>query len=142
MALTDFESTGARYAFPCFDEPAMKASYRFTLIRHSSFSTAFFNTPRIGSVQNGEWFTDTFEETPKMSSYLVAYVVANYEKVQKVSNKGVLIEVAGRPQRINIGDGNYSLSIAADIIDFFDTYFGVSYPHKKSSNSFILYIYI
>lgn len=53
LASTKFEPTYARRAFPCFDEPAMKAQFNFTLTRHKNFTSALFNTPRISSTPEG-----------------------------------------------------------------------------------------
>lgn len=53
LASTKFEPTYARRAFPCFDEPAMKAEFTFTLTRHKNFTSVLFNTPRISSTPEG-----------------------------------------------------------------------------------------
>ena len=71
-----------------------------------------------------------------MSTYLVAFVISNFESVPKYSNKSVLIEVAGRPEAIRNGEGDYALDEAAQIIDFFADYFNISYPLDKSSKHF------
>ncbi len=81
-----------------------------------------------------DWEVDTFEETVEMSSYLVAFVVSNYKKISKISAKSVLVNVLARPNAIDDKDGDFALDDASKVIDFFDTYFNVSYPLKKSSN--------
>ena len=76
---------------------------------------------------------DTFETSVRMSTYLVAFVVSDFEKVSNKSNKGVLVEVAGRAEAINNGDGAFALEEAMKIIDFFADYFDVPYALNKSS---------
>ncbi len=70
-----------------------------------------------------------------MSTYLVAFVVSNFDMIQTKSPKhNVLIELAARPEAIAKGDGDFGLNEAAKIIDFFSDYFNVQYPMSKSSN--------
>jgi aminopeptidase N len=135
MASTDFEPTYARRAFPCFDEPAMKAAYTLTIIRpktHKSYANNPLNRTEPHSDPN--WEIDYYDKTVPMSTYLVAYVVAEYESIFKTSSKGIQVEVAARPEAIQAGTGEFGLNEAAEIIDYFADYFNVSYPLPKSSN--------
>ena len=69
-----------------------------------------------------------------MSTYLVAYVVSNFNKKSMKSPKyNVDIEVAGRAEAINNGEGDFALSEAAEIIDYYSDYFQIEYPLNKSS---------
>jgi adipocyte-derived leucine aminopeptidase len=133
LASTQFEDSYARRAFPCFDEPAMKATFKWTLIRHRSFETSFFNTPVIRTETNGEWLTDYFEETVKMSTYLVAFVISSFKQITRTSQNGIQVEVAAKPESIEAGEGDFALDEATQIIDFFVDYLTVQYPLKKSS---------
>ena len=54
MVSTDFEPIDARRAFPCFDEPAMKAKWQLKMLRHKNFTTSLFNTPLIKSEPDNE----------------------------------------------------------------------------------------
>ena len=69
-----------------------------------------------------------------MSTYLVAFVVSKFEKINGTTPKGVIVEVAARPDAIRNGEGDYALDEAMKIIDFYADYFNISYPLKKSSN--------
>lgn len=137
MASTHFEPTDARRAFPCFDEPALKAEWQLTVIRHKTFSESLFNTPLISSqpyAQDKDWIVDRFEKSVKMSTYLVAFVVSNLEKITQQSPRfNVTIEVYARPEAIQANEGDFGLKEAAEIIDYFSEYFNVPYPLKKSS---------
>lgn len=89
--------------------------------------------------EDPDWMVDEFEETVIMSTYLVAFVISNFEKISKYSPvNNVLIEVAGRPEAISSNEGEFALNEAAEIIDFFSSYFGIKYPLTKSSNLRVL----
>lgn len=111
----------------------MKATFRYTLIRHESFSASFFNTPLIRTEKNGPWFTDFYEETVKMSTYLVAFAIASFKQIEKTSERGVLIQVAAKPQSIDAGEAIFALNEASLVMDFFIDHFEIAYPMKKSS---------
>jgi len=79
------------------------------------------------------WEVDTFKTTVRMSTYLVAFVISDFEKIGNKSSKNISVEVAGRSDAIRNGLGDYSLGEAMKIIDFFADYFDVAYPLEKSS---------
>ncbi|ELU05925.1 hypothetical protein CAPTEDRAFT_106483 [Capitella teleta] len=72
------QANDARRAFPCFDEPAMKATFDLTMVR-SADMTALGNGPLVNTEERDEfWVADTFDTTPYMSPYLVAFAVIDY----------------------------------------------------------------
>lgn len=128
-AVTQFEATDARRAFPSFDEPAYKATFDITAIVDKS-DTAISNSP-IASDQPGPIagkHTITFKTTPKMSSYLVALAVGDFEYVEG-SADGVPIRVWTTPGKKQMG--HYALRAGEQCIKYFDNYFGIKYPFEK-----------
>ena len=112
MATTHFQPTDARRAFPCFDEPALKAKISLKIIRHKDFKSwgnMEIKTPNQTVTGESDWRMDTFEESVAMSTYLVAFVVSKFESVKNVTNNGVTVEVAGRPEAINNAEGDFAL---------------------------------
>jgi len=128
-AATQFESTDARRAFPSFDEPAYKATFDITAVVDKG-DTAISNYP-IASDTPGPAagkHSIAFKTTPKMSSYLVALVVGNFEYVEG-SSDGVPIRVWTTPGKKQLG--NYALQVGEECIKYFDNYFGIKYPFEK-----------
>lgn len=78
LATTHFEATDARAAFPCFDEPHLKANFSLAMVRDPHY-ISLFNTERLGTedYENG-WKLDKFATSVTMSTYLVAFVVCDF----------------------------------------------------------------
>jgi len=129
---TQFESHHAREVFPCVDEPAAKAEYDLTLITRSGI-TVLGNMPVKSEEENGDSLTTTFEKTPRMSSYLLAFVIGELHKKSARTKSGVEVNVWTTPAQ-NENTLDFALDIATRSIDFYDEYFGVKYPLPKSDH--------
>ena len=129
---TQFESHHAREVFPCVDEPAAKAEYDLTLITRPGI-TVLGNMPVKYEEENGSSRTTTFEKTPRMSSYLLAFVVGELHKKSARTKSGVEVNVWATPAQ-NENTLDFALDIATRSIDFYDEYFGVKYPLPKSDH--------
>ncbi|XP_023224464.1 aminopeptidase N-like [Centruroides sculpturatus] len=123
-ALTQFEALHAREAFPCFDEPSLKATFDITIVRWWNM-TALSNMPIIRSEMRGnEWMADVFKRSMKMSTYLVAFVIGNFTK-----NGDGRITIWASPS--TIGRTDYALEISNVILTFFERLFHMPYAAPK-----------
>ena len=129
---TQFESHHTREVFPCVDEPAAKAEYDLTLITRPGI-TVLGNMPVKFQEENGDSRTTTFEKTPRMSSYLLAFVIGELHKKSARTKSGVEVNVWATPAQ-NENTLDFALDIATRSIDFYDEYFGVKYPLPKSDH--------
>ena len=129
---TQFESHHAREVFPCVDEPAAKAEYDLTLITRPGI-TVLGNMPVKSEEENGDSLTTTFEKTPRMSSYLLAFVIGELHKKSAHTKSGIEVNVWATPAQ-NENTLDFALDIATRSIDFYDEYFGVKYPLPKSNH--------
>jgi aminopeptidase N len=129
IATTQFESAEARRAFPCWDEPDLKAVFGITLIVPADL-TAISNGPEIE-----RQLLDTglarvrFADTMVMSTYLVAFVVGRLELTDPVDAGGVPVRVAHVPGKGHLAA--YALEAAAFSMRFFHDYYDVAYPDAK-----------
>ena len=129
IATTQFESTDARRAFPCFDEPDFKAVFGITLIVPEDLY-AVSNGPVISETPAGNgWRLVSFDDTMKMSTYLVAFVVGPFEATEAVNVDGVPLRVV-HP----IGKGHlteFALEVGAFTLRHFSEYYDIPYPGQK-----------
>ena len=124
---TQFEATGARYTFPCIDNPAYKAEFSITLDVPRDFD-AISNMPEEKITENGQRKTIKFMKTPKMSTYLV-YIGAGHYDVGRGDYNGkpvYLITAKG-----NMKDSNIPIEMAKGSLKFFEEYFGINYQLPK-----------
>lgn len=128
IAATQFESHYARETFPCIDEPAAKATFSLTLEIPdlAEHDVVLANAPL--EKQQGNIFT--FEPTPRMSTYLLAWVVGPFHSVETVNQHGVKVAsyAALNQSREALTFAN---DTAAKALDFYDEKFGVKYPLPK-----------
>ncbi|KAG7220249.1 hypothetical protein INR49_018305 [Caranx melampygus] len=130
-AVTQFEATDARRAFPCWDEPAIKATFDITLIvPKDRVALSNMNVIDRKPYPDDENLVEVkFATTPIMSTYLVAFVIGEYDYVESQSSDGVTVRVytpVGKAEQ-----GKFALEVATKTLPFYKDYFSVPYPLPK-----------
>ncbi len=126
---TQFESHYARKCFPCVDEPSAKATFDLSITVNSpDVQTVLSNMP--GEQVNHTW---RFRTTPKMSTYLLAFVGGNFVSKSDRTKRGVKVNVYATPAQPT-GLMDYALDTAVKSVEFYEDYFGIDYPLPKLDN--------
>jgi puromycin-sensitive aminopeptidase len=130
-AVTQFESVYARRAFPCWDEPSHKAKFDLTLTVPKDRVT----------ISNMNVISETddpidpnckvmkFATTPIMSTYLLAYVIGEYEYIEQSTKTGIQIRIYTPVGKTD--QGKFALDVAVKALDFYEDYFRIPYPLPK-----------
>ncbi|WP_142556898.1 M1 family metallopeptidase [Streptococcus mitis] len=129
---TQFESHFAREAFPCVDEPEAKATFDLALrFDQATGEIALSNMPEIDVENRKETGIWKFETTPRMSSYLLAFVAGDLQGVTATTKNGTLVGVYSTKAH-PLSNLEFSLDIAVRSIEFYEDYYGVKYPIPQS----------
>ena len=127
-AATQFEATDARRAFPSFDEPDYKATFDITAVADKGL-VAISNQKVVSDTAGpGDKHTVRFATTAKMSSYLAALIVGNFEYIEGEAD-GIPIRVYATPGKKEMG--RFALESAEHILSYYDKYFAIKYPYGK-----------
>ncbi|MBQ3474080.1 M1 family metallopeptidase [Candidatus Saccharibacteria bacterium] len=127
IVATQFESHYAREAFPCVDEPEAKAVFEVSItVPEKSEDIILGNMPVKTVVKN----TTVFEPTPRMSTYLLAWVIGKFHGKTVKNKHGVEITTYAALNQ-DLDSVGFANKIAAKSLEFYDDNFKISYPLKK-----------
>ena len=129
LATTQFEPTDARRAFPCWDEPAKKATFEVTLVFSDEYQ-AVSNTPVVEEAVPGPGLKSVrFAETPIMSTYLLVFIVGNLTSIEERAAGGTTVGVWTTPGKED--QASFALDTSVKLLGYFNEYFGIPYPLPK-----------
>lgn len=129
IATTQFQSTDARRAFPCWDEPDMKATFDVTLVVDADL-TAVSNGGEVDRAPCDDGKVAVrFAQTMKMSTYLVAFVVGPLDVTEPAMAGSTPVRIVHRPGQGELT--SFALEVAVHALAYFEDYYGISYPADK-----------
>lgn len=128
LLATQFESHHAREVFPCIDEPEAKAVFTLSL-QTPVGETVIANTPVAEQHEEDGLLVSRFEPTPKMSTYLLAFVVGNLTYLEATTKEGVVVRTYATPEKTP--HTAEALAVAVQCLEFYNQYYDIPYPLSK-----------
>lgn len=131
LIATQFESHHAREVFPCIDEPQAKATFDLSLTTPKD-EVVVSNTPiKVQVPVKGQpsLVHTTFQTTPHMSTYLLAFVYGQLEYLEAKTKRGVTVRTYATPN--NVSHTKFALETAIKCLDYYSEYFDIDYPLEK-----------
>lgn len=128
LIATQFESHHARDAFPCIDEPEAKATFDLMLTTPAG-ETVLANTPIASQITEGDKAVTTFETTPRMSTYILAFAYGEFGYKESKTKRGVVVRAYATPD--NVEYLGLAVEFGAKCLDFYEEYFAIPYPLEK-----------
>ncbi|KAM3538834.1 Aminopeptidase 2, mitochondrial [Beauveria bassiana] len=128
LAVSQMEPTDARRAFPCFDEPSLKAKFTVNIIADKHL-TCLSNMDVKNETEVGAKKAVHFNTSPLMSTYLLAFVVGELNYIETTAHR-VPVRVYAPPSE-DIENGRFSLELAAKTLPFYEKTFGIDFPLPK-----------
>jgi aminopeptidase N len=128
LIATQFESHHAREVFPCIDEPEAKATFDLSVSAPSG-KTIVSNTNIKKQQTKSAKTTTQFETTPRMSTYLLAFVYGELDYLEAKTKDGVLVRTYATPE--NVAYTQFALDMSVSILEFYNEYFAIDYPLDK-----------
>ncbi len=128
LIATQFESHHAREVFPCIDEPEAKATFDLTL-KTPEQKAILANTPVKQQTTENDLVVTTFNTTPRMSTYLLAFAFGNMDYLEATTKDGVVVRTYATPE--NVAHTEFALDVAVKCLEFYNDYFDIAYPLEK-----------
>lgn len=129
MAATQFEPVEARRCFPCWDEPALKATFKVTVEDAPSELSVLSNMPAISEKFNGHFKTVCFDESPLMSTYLLAVVIGLFDYVEETTADGIKVRAFSPVGKSDAT--KFALDVAVKSLELYTKYFSMPYSLPK-----------
>ncbi|XP_076366890.1 endoplasmic reticulum aminopeptidase 2-like isoform X3 [Tachypleus tridentatus] len=129
LATTQFEPTAARSAFPCFDEPDMKATFTLQIVHEQDYDVYFNSDLNISLPYENGLILSVFNPTVRMSTYLVAFLLCDFSTIQGKTKSGIDVKVI--VPKSQMSQSVFAMESCVKILEYYERFFDIPYPLTK-----------